>query len=163
MNRSGPGSDTLNDRNAVETNAPSRIWDERIALERTARVTSTYPFAGRSLSVPAAFPRDSSSKLSPSGLSTDLGSGRGTHCSGGEYYTERGEFDEWPRREYTTLLSLDSLEVSRIEACQAVLPGEADEGSIQSSLGFACGGAHGDSVLDARRYGLPIPEITRQP
>ena len=101
--------DTLNDRTLWNERTVTDL-DERIALERTARVTSTYPFAARSLSVPAAFPRDSLEAFAVRVVDGRWGAGE-AHIAAAEYYTERGELTS-AEREYTTLLSLDSLEVS---------------------------------------------------
>jgi tetratricopeptide (TPR) repeat protein len=84
--------------------------DERIALERTARLTSTYPFSSQSLSVPAAFPDDSLQVFARRVVDGLWGSGE-AHLATAEYETRRGDLNA-AEREYETLISLDSLEVS---------------------------------------------------
>jgi tetratricopeptide (TPR) repeat protein len=84
--------------------------DERIALERTARMTSTYPFAARSLSVPAEFPHDSLQAFAVRVVDRVWGAGE-AHRAAAEYYTQRGDLKA-AERELKTVIALDSLEVS---------------------------------------------------
>lgn len=100
--------DTVGDRTLWNERTVTDV-DERIALERTARVTSTYPFTAPSLSVPAAFPQDSLQTLVLRVIDGQWGAGD-AHVAAAEYYTRRGQLQE-AEREYSTLIFLDSLEV----------------------------------------------------
>ncbi len=101
--------DTAGDRTLWDERTVTDL-DERIALERTARMTSSYPFAAPSLSVPAAYPRDSLQAFAARVVDGLWGAGD-AHIAAAEYYEQRGELRN-AEREYTALLSLDSLEVS---------------------------------------------------
>ena len=101
--------DTVDDRTLWNERLVTDL-DERIALERTARVTSTYPFTARSLSVPAAFPQDSLEVFALRVIDGHWGAGD-AHLAAAEYYAQRGDLQD-AEREYKTLISLDSQEVS---------------------------------------------------
>ena len=101
--------DTVDDRTLWNERTVTDL-DERIALERTARITSTYPFATRSLSVPPTFPQDSLGTLALRVIDGHWGAGD-AHLAAAEYYVRRGQLHD-AEREYRTLISLDSQEVS---------------------------------------------------
>ncbi|HUI64338.1 MAG TPA: tetratricopeptide repeat protein [Bacteroidota bacterium] len=100
--------DTVADRRLWEERTVTDL-DERIALERTARLTSSYPFTERSLSVPGTFPKDSIQVFAHQVVNGVWGSGD-AHFAAAAYYEKRGDLVE-AEREYRTIISLDSLEV----------------------------------------------------
>lgn len=84
--------------------------DERTAIERTARMTSGWPFAERSLSVPPSLPRDTLEAMATKVIDGEWGNGN-AHQECARYYEAK---EDWrnAEREYKTIISLDALKSS---------------------------------------------------
>ncbi|HUI08775.1 MAG TPA: hypothetical protein VL221_00535 [Bacteroidota bacterium] len=113
-----------------DTIADSVLWskrtvtalDERIALERTARLTSAYPFSSPSLSLPVKFPADTLQAMARHVVDGAWGVGD-AHRAAGDFYEQRGETQE-AEREFRTLIALDSLEPGSYVALARLYFGE---------------------------------------
>ena len=166
-----------------DTVADGALWnrrtvtelDERIALLRTARLTSAYPFAEPSLTVPRQFPEDSLQAFALRVADGGWGGGD-AHLAAARYYAQCSNYPA-AEREYRTLISLDLLQVdsyldlarlymlqNRFSEASAVLTASLEvgsEGAAYEMLGDALA-AQGRNAEAATEYQEALARLTAE-
>ena len=100
--------DTVSDRRLWD-DRPTTPLDERIAIERTANLTSGWPFTERALSVPPTLPRDTLEGMARKVIEGVWGTGD-AHQAAAEYFRGIGDARD-AEREYRTVIALDPLKL----------------------------------------------------